>query len=110
MGYAGMVWVLLRGNEGRGGGGEAQALVTASCVSMIARIAFGAWFVDGWVLERLGGKERGRFWRRSVPDWRVVLEAAVGYVLVRYMRLEGKDVLRDLGVLVAVGVGLLGLM
>ena len=112
IGYAAVVWGLLHGSsaESEGEGGEAQALVRASCVNMVARIAFGAWFVDAWVGDRLGREERQRFWQRSVPDWRVVMGAGLGYVVVRYMRLEGTDVLRDLGVLVAVGVGMLGLM
>ena len=112
IGYAAVVWGLLRGRgtEAEGDGGEAQALVKASCVNMVARIAFGAWFVDGWVRERLGREDRRGFWGRSVPDWRVVMGAGLGYVVVRYIWLEGTDMLRDLGVLVAVGVGMLGLM
>ena len=110
MGYGCVVWALLRTNEEQGGGGEAQALVKASCVNMMARIAFGAWFADDWVRKKLGGEERRLFWGRSVPDWRVVVGAGVGWSVVRSMRLEGTDVLRDLGVLVAIGVWMLGLM
>ena len=77
--YAGMCWVFLS----RWGWGS-EGLVWANIGNMVLRIAWGGWFVDGWIRRNGEGVEgevgrRRRFWRKSMPSKQCVgIGVAVG--------------------------------